>query len=185
MEPYKKLSQFLSLILRHKPQVIGLSLDESGYIPVDDLIQAINQQGNDTITKDILDTIVKTDSKQRYSYNTDQTKIRANQGHSIPVKLGCLPQQPPNVLYHGTADKSLSGIFGQGILPQNRQYVHLSKDIETATIVGKRHGHPVVLEINAKDMFQDNYEFLLSENQVWLTKQVPPQYIRLMKSTNS
>lgn len=172
----EKLSKFISLILRHKPEEIGITLDEHGWAKVEDLINGINKSGRH-IDMDILEEIVKTDNKQRYSFNEDKTKIRANQGHSIPVTIEFKELEPPKTLYHGTATKSLAGIMQQGIKSMSRLYVHLSKDFETAKQVGTRHGECVVLVINAKRMYENGIKFYLSENGVWLTEYVDTKYI--------
>ena len=172
----EKLSKFISLILRHKPEEIGISLDDFGWAKTEDLINGINNSGR-KIDIEILEEIVRTDDKQRYSFNEDKTKIRANQGHSIPVNVELKELEPPATLYHGTATKSIEGIRQQGIKSMSRLYVHLSKDFETAKKVGARHGECVVLIINAKKMYEDGIKFYLSENGVWLTKYVDPKYI--------
>lgn len=172
----QSLSKFLSLILRHKPEAIGLVLDEHGWANVHDLLQGMRRAGK-KITIDVLEQIVRTDAKGRYSFNADHTSIRANQGHSISVDVELKELQPPAVLYHGTAYKTLALIQAGGLKAMGRLYVHLSKDIVTATKVGERHGKPVVLEIDAARMWQDGYRFFCSENGVWLTKSVPVQYI--------
>lgn len=171
-----KLSVFISLILRHKPEEIGITLDEHGWAKVEDLITGINNSGR-RIDMEILEEIVRTDNKQRYSFNEDKTKIRANQGHSIPVAIEFKELEPPNTLYHGTAEKSLEGIKHQGIKSMSRLYVHLSKDTETAIQVGKRHGECFVLAIDANRMYRNGIKFYLSENGVWLTEYVDPKYI--------
>ena len=172
----EKLSKFISLILRHKPEEIGITLDDFGWANVEDLINGINESGR-KIDMSSLEEIVRTDNKQRYSFNEDKTKIRANQGHSIPVKVDLKELEPPNTLYHGTATKSLEGIKQLGIKSMSRLYVHLSKDFETAKQVGSRHGECVILVINAKRMYEDGFKFYLSENGVWLTEYVDPKYI--------
>ena len=172
----EKLSKFISLILRHKPEEVGITLDEHGWAKVNDLINGINNSGR-KIDKDVLEEIIRTDNKQRYSFNEDKTKIRANQGHSIPVVIDFKELEPPDTLYHGTATKSIEGMQAQGIKPMSRLYVHLSKDFETAKQVGSRHGECVVLVINAKKMYKDGIKFYLSENGVWLTESVDPKYI--------
>ena len=173
-----KLSVFISLILRHKPETIGVQLDEHGWANVDELISSISSTGK-KIDMEILEEIVRTDNKQRYSFNEDKTLIRANQGHSIPVDVELKEQQPPQVLYHGTASKFLDSIMQDGLKPMSRLYVHLSSDIETAMKVDKRHGEPVILKINSKEMCNDGIKFYLSENGVWLTKSVNKKYITL------
>lgn len=172
-----KLSVFISLILRHRPEVINISLDKYGYANVDELIKGVNNSGK-KLTREILEDIVKTDNKNRYSFNEDKTKIRANQGHSINVDVGLKMAIPPEILYHGTAEKSLDYILLDGIKKMNRLYVHLSDNLETAKKVGSRHGKPVVLIIDAKKMVEDGYNFYLSDNKVWLTDFVPKKYIK-------
>ena len=171
-----KLSRFLSFILRHRPEDIGLSLDKNGWADVDELLKAINRDRR-TMTLETLQEIVVTDDKQRYTFSNDGTKIRASQGHSINVDLELTAVEPPDVLYHGTASCLLPSIMKKGLEPQNRQYVHLSSDIETAIKVGSRHGKPVVLTIDAKQMQADGHKFYLSENKVWLTNHVALQYL--------
>lgn len=171
-----KLSVFISLVLRHKPDAAGIRLDEHGWANVDELLNGINDTGR-KINRDILEEIVKTDNKQRYSFNEDKTLIRANQGHSVPVDVELEEQQPPKYLYHGTADRFLSSIMSDGLKPMSRLYVHLSRDEETAVKVGRRHGNPVVLKIRAEDMWNDGIKFYLSQNGVWLTKYVDRKYI--------
>lgn len=171
-----KTSKFISLILRHKPQEIGLMLDAHGYVRVDKLLEGMNRKGYN-ITKIDLDRIVKEDNKGRYSYSQDNIYIRANQGHSIKVDLELQPITPPNVLYHGTCIRVKDLIIKDGIKKMNRQYVHLSKDIETATKVGLRHGELIIFEVDCKSMVKDGYNFYLSENGVYLTDYVPNKYI--------
>lgn len=178
MGKYDKLSVFISLVLRHKPDEAGISLDEHGWANVAELIEGINETGR-KINMEILEEIVRTDLKQRYSFNEDKTLIRANQGHSVPVDVELEEQQPPHVLYHGTADRFLESIMAEGLKPMNRLYVHLSKEEETAVKVGKRHGNPVVLKVNAKEMYDDGKKFYLSQNGVWLTKHVDKKYIEV------
>lgn len=176
----ERLSKFISMILRHKPQVIGITLDEHGWADVDELIKGINETGEEIeFSKDTLETIVKTDKKQRYSFSQDKTLIRANQGHSIPVDVELEKKEPPKVLYHGTGVKSVKAIQEQGLLPMERLYVHLSIDVKTATNVGKRHDTPVIFQVNAEQMQKDGYDFFQSVNGVWLTKEVPAKYLEL------
>ena len=173
------LSRYISLILRHKPEVIGISLDEHGWANVDELIAGI-AQNNPGFNMDILKKIVRTDEKKRYSFNDDQTLIRANQGHSIPVDVELEEKEPPEYLYHGTGEKYVSSINEMGLIPKSRLYVHLSQDTETAAKVGKRHGKEVIYQVAAGQMCRDGYPFFLSVNGVWLTKQVPVQYLELL-----
>lgn len=176
----ERLSKFISMILRHKPEVIGITLDEHGWADVDELIKGINETGEEIeFSKDTLETIVKTDKKQRYSFSQDRTLIRANQGHSIPVDVELEKKEPPKVLYHGTGSRFVKSIQEQGLLPMERLYVHLSIDVKTATNVGKRHGTPVIFQVNAEQMQKDGYDFFQSVNGVWLTKEVPAKYLEL------
>lgn len=172
-----KTSKFISLILRHKPDVIGISLDKYGWANVGDVIAGISQKGY-KIDMGLLEKIVCTDSKQRYSFNENKTMIRANQGHSIKVNLELEEVKPPEVLYHGTADRFLDSIFTKGLIKGNRQYVHLSSDEKTSYTVGKRHGKSVILEIMSGDMYRRGYKFYISDNGVWLTDEVPVEFIR-------
>ncbi len=171
-----KLSVFISLVLRHKPDAAGIQLDEHGWADVDELIEGVNHTGR-KIDMDILEEIVRTDNKQRYSFNDDKTLIRANQGHSIPVDVELDEKRPPQYLYHGTAERFLAAIMAEGLRPMSRLYVHLSKDEETAVKVGKRHGSPVVLKVKAGEMYNNGNKFYLSKNGVWLTKYVEKKYI--------
>ncbi|MDD6440690.1 MAG: RNA 2'-phosphotransferase [bacterium] len=174
-----KTSRFISLILRHRPDTIGISLDEHGWASVEELLAGISK--TQYIDMVMLEKIVTTDSKQRYSFNEDKTLIRANQGHSIDVDVELLKKQPPVILYHGTGEKYVASIDEQGLIPKSRLYVHLSGDEATATIVGSRHGRPVVYEVLASQMYNDGYEFFQSVNGVWLTKEVPVQYLKKLK----
>ena len=177
MEKMVNTSKFISLILRHKPDVIGITLDEHGWANVDDLLTGLNKAGHIVCMKDLED-IVSTDNKQRYSFNEDKTLIRANQGHSINVDVELKEVEPPSILYHGTTKDVLESIYEQGIKPMSRLYVHLSKDIDTATKVAKRRRNPIILEINTEQMRKDNIKFYLSSNGVWLTKYVDSKYIK-------
>ena len=169
-------SKFISLILRHKPDAIGITLDEHGWANVDELIEGIaSRQPFDMAT---LEEIVATDEKQRYSFSEDKTLIRANQGHSIPVDVELKQAPPPQYLYHGTGEKYVSSIESQGLVPKSRLYVHLSADTDTAHKVGARHGKPVIYRVAAQAMAQDGYAFYLSQNGVWLTKEVPVKYLQ-------
>lgn len=176
----ERISKFISMILRHRPEVIGITLDEHGWADVNELIKGINDTGEEVeFSKATLETIVKTDKKQRYSFSQDKTLIRANQGHSIPVDVELEKKEPPKVLYHGTGSRFVKSIQEQGLLPMERLYVHLSTDVETATNVGKRHGTPVIFKVNAEQMQKDGYDFFQSVNGVWLTKEVPTKYLEL------
>ena len=170
-----RTSKFIALILRHKPEEIGISLDEHGWANVDDLIAGIARKHPFTLEQ--LEKIVASDEKQRYSFNEDKTLTRANQGHSIPVDVELKEKEPPKYLFHGTGEKYVSSINAQGLIPKSRLYVHLSSDYETAVKVGRRHGRPFVYQIAAGEMKRDGYKFYLSVNGVWLTKEVPIQYL--------
>lgn len=174
-----KLSIFISLILRHKPEVIDIKLDEYGWAKVDELIDGINNSNKYRIDMETLEAIVESDAKQRYSFNNDKTLIRANQGHSIKVDVQLEECYPPTVLYHGTAMKYIDSILEEGLKSKSRLYVHLSKDEETAINVGTRHGKGVLLEIDTHSMVKDGYKFYLSKNEVWLTEKVPIKYIKI------
>jgi len=168
-------SRYLSLILRHRPEEIYITLDEHGWADVEALIKGINR--THSLNMEMLEEIVRTDEKQRYSFNEDKTKIRANQGHSIPVDLELEKVVPPDLLWHGTGKKYTDSIERKGLLPKSRLYVHLSDKIQTAFTVGQRHGEPVIYQVNSKKMEEDGYLFFRSVNGVWLTKQVPVKYI--------
>lgn len=172
----KDMGKFISLILRHKPETVGITLDEHGWANVDELISGIAKR--QYFDMSMLEEIVATDSKQRYSFNEDKTLIRANQGHSIPVDVELEKAMPPEYLYHGTGEKYVSSIEVQGLLPKSRSYVHLSSDNNTAKKVGARHGKPVVYRISAGKMAEDGYVFYKSVNGVWLTKEVPVEYFK-------
>lgn len=171
-----KLSIFISLVLRHRPEIIDINIDEYGYANVNELIKGINKSGR-FINAGILEDIVKSDKKSRYSFNLDKSKIRANQGHSISVNVELKEALPPMYLYHGTAKANLDSILESGIRKMNRLYVHFSEDIDTALQVGSRHGTPIVLKINTTKMKEDGYQFYLSKNNVWLVDFVPNSYI--------
>lgn len=179
MNKLDEMSVFISLVLRHRPDSAHITLDEHGWADVDELLTGINDTGR-KIDRGILEEIVATDKKQRYSFSQDKALIRANQGHSIPVDVELKEQEPPELLYHGTAMKFLDDIRSEGLKPMSRLYVHLSKDVGTAITVGKRHGEPVVLKIYSGDMHRAGCPFYLSENGVWLTKKVDSRYIQEM-----
>lgn len=171
-----KISKFLSLVLRHEPEKIGLSLDAAGWVAVDELLAACRSHGT-AISREQLNEVVASNDKKRFSFSEDGCLIRANQGHSIEVELGYEPATPPVTLFHGTAERFLASIKEQGLLKGSRHHVHLSADIETATKVGQRHGKPVVLHVDAAKMQQDGFIFYFSTNGVWLTEHVPVSYL--------
>ena len=165
-------SKFLSLILRHQPEKIGLVLDANGWADIDELLRLSAAKGR-PLTRALLEEVVVTNDKQRFVLSEDGTKIRANQGHSVSVDLGLVPMVPPPVLFHGTATRFLESIRQQGLLKGSRQHVHLSPDEATAIKVGQRHGKPIVLKIAAGKMQRDGHQFFHSANDVWLTDHVP------------
>lgn len=174
VQQQKQISKFLSLILRHKPELIGLELDVNGWASVPDLLQRLSTP----LTFEELKEIVDTNDKQRFAFNEDQTMIRASQGHSISrLDLDLSPQQPPENLYHGTVAQYIQAIQEEGLQKMSRQYVHLSHEWETAIKVGSRRGKAIVLHIRAGEMHREGYAFYLSENGVWLTDTVPPGFI--------
>ena len=178
----KRISKFLSLVLRHKPHLIGIKLDFQGYTDVDKLILKMKEFGK-SIDLQTLKYVVKTNNKKRFCFSENKTKIRANQGHSVEVELGYKSKTPPKVLFHGTSERSLSNILKIGLRKQNRHHVHLSKDITTAKSVGSRHGKAVVLEIASEKMHKQGYEFFQSTNGVWLVKKVPAEFLRVVYNT--
>jgi len=169
------IAKYISLILRHKPETIGITLDEHGWANVNELITGIAKKRH--FSRDMLEEIVFSDEKQRFSFSEDGTFIRANQGHSVPVDVELEEKEPPCCLYHGTGEKYVSSINELGLVPKSRLYVHLSADLYTAEKVGSRHGKPVVYEIQAQKMNQDGYNFYRSVNGVWLTSKVPKEYL--------
>lgn len=175
---FVKLSKFISLILRHQPDKFGLQLDSAGWAQVDDLI-TIAQKANLPLDRAQLAQIVAENDKQRFSFSDDGQRIRANHGHSIQIDLPLTPKVPPSYLYHGTATRFLTAIQQQGLLSKNRQYVHLSVDEITAHKVGQRHGNPVILTVEAKQMAANGFLFYHSASNIWLTEQVPPEYIKV------
>lgn len=177
-----KVSKYISLILRHKPETIGISLDKHGWANVNDLIKGINKTYK--LNMEMLEEIVETDDKQRYSFNEDKTKIRANQGHSINVDVELEEAVPPQYLYHGTATKYMDSIWKDGLIPKSRLYVHLSADENTAIDVGKRHGKPMVFCVRSKCMYDQGFKFYKSTNGVWLTKRVPVEFLEWMWEIN-
>jgi len=176
-DPTARLSRFLSLILRHHPEKIGLQLDAQGWADVDELLKKADTSGR-RITREMLLQVVRDNDKQRFALNEDQTRIRASQGHSISIDLGLEPTVPPDVLYHGTVDRFLASIRDRGLVSGDRQHAHLSRDQATATKVGQRRGKPKILTVDSAGMHRDGMLFFLSVNHVWLTDHVPPNYIR-------
>lgn len=175
------LSKFLSLVLRHKPDTIGIQLDEEGWVDVQTLIDNASiyqkDQKFEPLTKELLDEIVDTNNKKRFEYSDDGWRIRSRQGHSVDVDLGYKSKEPPKYLYHGTAKKFIPSIRTQGIDKRKRHHVHLSNDHDTAVKVGQRHGEPFILRINCEEMSKDGYDFFETENNVWLVDNIPVKYI--------
>ena len=173
------MSKFLSLVLRHQPEKIGLVLDEYGWASTGELIEKINSNGF-SITLELLTYIVDTNNKKRFSFSENGSRIRANQGHSLEIDLKLEPAIPPKLLYHGTGIRSVESILVSGLIKMSRQHVHLSGDKEAAIIVGQRHGKPAVFRIDSGQMQTEGYVFYLSENKIWLTEHVPPEYLQLI-----
>ncbi len=172
-----KTSKLFSLILRHQPDVIGIELDENGWADIKEFIGKFSKRYF-PITRSMMDEVVETNNKKRFSYDESGTKIRANQGHSIEVDVELTEQEPPAVLYHGTVEKFLHLIFESGLLKMQRQHVHLSADIATAKNVGSRRGKPVLLTVNAEQANADGIQFYLSKNGVWLADHIPVKYLQ-------
>ncbi|GLW52778.1 RNA 2'-phosphotransferase [Kitasatospora phosalacinea] len=172
-----KTSKMLSRILRHDPGAVGVTLDGAGWVGVDALLDALARHRR-PLSRAELDHVVATNNKRRFAYSEDGRSIRASQGHTVEVDLGLPAATPPDVLFHGTAERTLRYILAEGLRPMNRQDVHLSADTETAVKVGSRHGRPVVLEVDAAAMALAGHEFRVSANGVWLTDAVPVRYLR-------
>jgi len=171
-----KTSKFLSFVLRHKPEAIDLQLDDSGWALISELICKADKELN--LTPSLIKQTAITNDKKRFQISEDDLRIRASQGHSIKVDLQLTPQEPPAVLFHGTATRFLESIQREGLKAGQRHHVHLSTNIDTATAVGKRYGKPVILEVDAGAMHQQGHEFFLSENGVWLTEHVPTNFLK-------
>lgn len=172
----KQLSKFLSYVLRHRPDSIGLTLDAQGWVGVDELLSAAARAGKGVTPEDLI-RIMETSDKQRFALSEDGTRIRASQGHSVTVELGYDPVTPPETLFHGTAPQFIEAIRRDGLKPMSRHNVHLSPDRETAAKVGARRGKPVILEVAAREMARAGMLFYQSANGVWLTDNVPPAYL--------
>jgi putative RNA 2'-phosphotransferase len=172
----KKISKSMSYVLRHRPDTIGIELREGGWISVDELLTAFERAGK-PFTLDVLERVVTENDKQRFEFSADGLQIRARQGHSVEVDLGYAACAPPKVLYHGTATRNLDSILKQGLVKGSRHHVHLSTNIETMVQVAMRHGKPVVLAVDAARMHAAGFEFFVTENHVWLTDHVPPEFL--------
>jgi len=173
---HRKVSKFLSLVLRHQPQRIGLKLDAQGWAEIDVLIERARAHGT-ALTRELILQVVATSDKQRFALDASGQRIRANQGHSVDIDLGLEPREPPAVLFHGTAEANIAAIRTEGLKPGRRQHVHLSIEVATAATVGQRHGRPVVLKIAAGRMWAAGFEFYLAANGVWLTDAVPSEFV--------
>jgi putative RNA 2'-phosphotransferase len=171
-----RASKFLSLVLRHDPGQIGITLDDAGWVDVGALLDAANRSGF-ALDRPTLDRVVAENDKRRFAVSEDGTRIRASQGHSVAVELGLAPQAPPEILFHGTAIRNVEAIRRGGLVPGRRTHVHLSRDEETAISVGRRHGAPVVLRVAAGEMHRAGHELVVSENGVWLARAVPVEFI--------
>ena len=173
----KKISKLLSLVLRHKPHILNLKMDEKGWVNVDELLTNLREIKFLNLTHYGLTEIVETNDKKRFTFNDNKSAIRANQGHSINVDLDMEERVPPSILYHGTVEKYIKDIKSMGLKKMNRQHVHLSSDISTAKNVGSRRGKPIILEVNTTKMIEDGCKFYKSKNGVWLTDYVNSKYI--------
>jgi putative RNA 2'-phosphotransferase len=171
-----ELSRFLSFVLRHRPEAIGLELDPNGWADIDELVERARAHGK-PLTREGVEAIAASNPKQRFALSEDGRRVRASQGHSVDVDLGYQPWVPPETLFHGTVAASLAAIRAGGLQRMERHHVHLSPDVETARVVGRRRGRPVVLRVAAGRMHRDGHLFFLSDNGVWLTEHVPPLYI--------
>jgi putative RNA 2'-phosphotransferase len=171
-----RISKFLSLVLRHRPEQIGIELDHAGWVGVSALLAACRAHGF-PITLEELSAVVRENDKKRFAFSAGGERIRASQGHSVKVELGYVPLAPPPVLYHGTASRRLASIRESGLTRGGRHHVHLSSDAATAAKVGARHGEPHVIEVQSGRMHADGYHFYRSDNGVWLTEQVPAKYL--------
>jgi len=173
-----RISKFLSLILRHQPERVGLKLDSAGWASVDELLQAASRHGV-SLTLDQLKQVVATNDKKRFAFSEDGVRIRASQGHSAEVDLQYEPQVPPEFLYHGTPERFVESIRTTGLNKGQRQHVHLSPDAVTASKVGQRSGRPVVLKIRAGQMHREGHTFYKSANNVWLVDNVPTRFVEV------
>ncbi|MBX2842114.1 MAG: RNA 2'-phosphotransferase [Flammeovirgaceae bacterium] len=172
----KRISKFMSLVLRHRPELIDIQPDENGWVAIPEFIEKVKTKLPD-FDVNLMEEVVEKNDKKRFAFNDDKSKIRASQGHSIKIDLDYKPATPPEFLYHGTVAKFLDNIKYEGLRKMKRHHVHLSKDEETAIKVGIRRGKPIILKILASEMLKNNATFYVSENGVWLTEKVPSAYI--------
>ena len=178
----KRTSKFLSFVLRHQPETIGVKLNSAGWIEVDELLAAINRHPNNIrLDRKSLEQVVDSNDKQRFEFNEARSSIRARQGHSVDVNLGYQPTTPPETLLHGTPRKFVTSIGATGLKKMKRHHVHLHTDIKTASAVGARRGDSVILSVRAGDMHRAGFKFFVTENGVWLTDFVPAKFIESSK----
>lgn len=170
------ISKFMSLVLRHQPQTIGLTLDEAGWTSVDELLSKASATGK-RLSRELLNEVVATNDKKRFAFSEDGLRIRASQGHSIDIELGLKQAEPPAVLYHGTTTRFVESVLATGLDKRKRHHVHMTSDISIALSVGQRYGVPVLLQIDAARMRKDGHLFFQSDNGVWLTDHVPAHYL--------
>jgi putative RNA 2'-phosphotransferase len=175
-----RTSKFLSKYLRHAPEKLRLTLEPGGWVGVDALLAATARQGM-PLSREELEEVVARNSKQRFAFDETGERIRANQGHSVAVDLQLEPLAPPDLLYHGTGERAVEAILREGLRKMRRHHVHLSGDVGTAIVVGRRHGRPVVFEVQAGKLHEAGYAFYRSENRVWLVDAVPPEYLRILE----
>ncbi|MGB0799236.1 MAG: RNA 2'-phosphotransferase [Planktomarina sp.] len=175
-KPDRNISKRLSKVLRHAPEAMGLTLDDGGWVAVDQVLAGFARQGR-SIGRDDLQRVVDTNDKKRFTFSDDGLRIRAAQGHSVNVDLGLNHAEPSAILYHGTAEANLAAIKRDGLKPQSRQQVHLSSDRDTARRVGARHGKPRILQVDTAKMVRAGHKFYLADNGVWLTDAVLPEYL--------
>lgn len=173
-----KASKYLSRHLRHDPGRLGLTLDAGGWVEVNDLLDACARHAF-ALTREELVEVVERNDKARFSFDETGTRIRANQGHSVPVDLALAPREPPAILFHGTGRQNVAAILANGLSRMGRHHVHLSVDAATAETVGRRHGRPVILEVAAGAMAAAGFDFYVTANGVWLAEAVPPDYLKL------
>lgn len=181
-EKVKFVSKKMSVALRHKPDRYGITLDEEGWTDLPEFIRALNRlhHFSPRLTEEDIRYVSVHTNKRRFEL-TDQ-KIRARYGHSVPVILKKEKKTPPEILYHGTSHQALKSIMENGLLPMKRQYVHLSSDQKTALQVGRRHdAHPALLQINAAEAERDGIDFYIGNDDVWLCRELPPEYILVIK----
>lgn len=175
----RSTSKFLSYVLRHHPDALGIELDKHGWVDIESLLTAAHKQQK-SWSRELIEEVVRSNDKQRFRISDDGQRIRANQGHSTGIDLALPSQEPPTVLYHGTADRNLDSILANGLLKRTRQHVHLSDHRDTARVVGSRHGRAIVLQVASQTMHNHSHQFYRSDNGVWLTEHVPAEFLSLL-----